>query len=139
MFVRALSLLLLALSSGASAASDAAALLARARLASGCDGGVSWNQDPGGEVARLDAPEAQRQAIKIHEIAPAAAAGLQAGDRVVRIGKEPTGARTRSQWRDLLSTEAAGTAIEVGYARDGKPQTTTLVLKDLIPLKGKNG
>jgi len=112
MFVRALSLLLLALSSVAGAAPDAAALLARAKAASGgdnwntatslsgqgemkaaglsgpvetredlatgrsvarynlglfkgangYDGSVSWNQDPGGEVARLDAPEAQRQA-----------------------------------------------------------------------------
>ncbi|HSX60966.1 MAG TPA: aspartyl protease family protein [Tahibacter sp.] len=30
--------------------------------ANGYDGSVGWNQDPGGEVARLDAPEAQRQA-----------------------------------------------------------------------------
>lgn len=79
-------------------------------------------------------------AIKVHEVlpgAPAAAAGLEAGDRIVRIGTEPTGARTLSQWRDFLSTEAASTAIEVGYQRDGKPHTATLVLKDLIPSKGK--
>lgn len=30
--------------------------------ANGFDGTVSWNQDPGGEVARLDAADAQRQA-----------------------------------------------------------------------------
>lgn len=112
MVVRALSLLLLFLSSVAAAAPDAAALLARARAisggehwgavtsltghgtmkaaglsgsvdtredvlkgrsaaryslglfkgANGFDGTVSWNQDPGGEVARLDAPAAQREA-----------------------------------------------------------------------------
>jgi membrane-associated protease RseP (regulator of RpoE activity) len=112
MLVRALSLLLLFLSSIAVAAPDTAALLARARKvaggdrwdtvtavsghgtmkaaglsgtvdtredvatgrsvaryslglfkgANGFDGTVSWNQDPGGEVARLDAPAAQREA-----------------------------------------------------------------------------
>lgn len=81
-------------------------------------------------------------AIKLYETvpgAPAAVAGLKAGDRIVRIGKEPVSARTLSQWRDLLSSEAAGTAIELSYERDGRQRTATLVLEDLIPLKGKTG
>lgn len=74
--------------------------------------------------------------LKVFDIAaqsPALAAGLAAGDRILRIGDEPVTARTLSQWRDHLSSEPAGTRIVVTYARGGTTSAATLVLADLIP------
>ena len=77
-------------------------------------------------------------ALKVFDVAahsPALAAGMAAGDRIVRIGDEPVAARSLSQWRERLSAEPAGTRIAIAYERGGKAHSATLVLADLIPVK----
>lgn len=163
MFVRALSLLLLFLSSVVAAAPDAAALLARARAvsggerweavtaltghgtmkaaglsgsvdtredlltgrsvaryslglfkgANGYDGTVSWNQDPGGEVARLDAPEAQRQAVTAAWLSARAFWFPQRGKASYAApqAREHDGRR----FNVVTATPAAGEAVELWF------------------------
>jgi len=57
---------------------------------------------------------------------PAAAAGLQAGDRVVRLGDREV--PTYDAFSRALRTSPVGTPIPVTYVRDGQTRTTTVTL-----------
>lgn len=74
--------------------------------------------------------------LKVYDVlagSPAAQAGLQRDDRILRIGGEPVAARSLSQWRDLLSDAALQTPVPVVYQRDGKTRESAMTLRDLIP------
>lgn len=61
---------------------------------------------------------------KVERDGPAAAAGLQAGDRIVRVGDYDIADRTA--FNLSISTLTRGAPIELAYQRDGKRRTAAL-------------
>ncbi|WP_257389082.1 aspartyl protease family protein [Tahibacter caeni] len=84
--------------------------------ASGYDGKTAWNQDPGGEVARLDAPEAQREARTAAWLSMRAYWFPQRGkaDYGPARAREADGRR----YQVVTATPAGGEAAELWFAED---------------------
>jgi S1-C subfamily serine protease len=74
-------------------------------------------------------------AFKVVDVAADSAglkAGMQLNDRVLAIGDEAVSKRSLADWRERLRTLPAGTPLAVRFMRNGKEQTTTVVLADRI-------
>lgn len=77
-------------------------------------------------------------ALNVADVAAGSAgelAGLRAGDRITTIGGKAVPTHPLPYWRRFLAESAAGTALAVGFTRDGAHQDTRLVLADRIPAK----
>lgn len=75
-------------------------------------------------------------ALKVVDVANASAAqsaGLKDGDRILAIGGEAITAHSLADWRARLRTTPAGTHVALRFVRDGKEQSTDLVLANRIP------
>ncbi len=84
-------------------------------------------QDVAGQLGlRLYRPKLPAVLGKLSPDGAAQAAGLQTGDRVVRIG-----ARTVDSWADLVATvrDAAGQSLEIEVVRDGRALVAQVVPK----------
>ena len=84
--------------------------------ANGYDGKIAWNQDPGGEVARLDAPEALREARTAAWLSARAYWFPQRGkaDYGQSQAREADGRR----YQVVTATPAGGEAAELWFAED---------------------
>jgi len=75
-------------------------------------------------------------ALSIVDVAPdtaASAADMRAGDRVLAIGGELVARRSLSDWRERLASLPVASHVAIRFVRDGKEQTSELVLADRIP------
>jgi membrane-associated protease RseP (regulator of RpoE activity) len=77
----------------------------------------------GVQLASDDGEVAIREVV---EGAPAEAAGLRAGDRIVRLDDRPI--TSRADLREVLSEHEAGETIEIVVERDGEEVTLELTL-----------
>ena len=68
---------------------------------------------------------------------PAAKAGLREGDVVTSMDGAGQAPSNLSEARRQLRILPAGTALKINYLRDGKPGSTTLVLRDLLPTRAR--
>ena len=63
---------------------------------------------------------------------PAEEAGLQAGDQITVIDKQPAAEVFLPELRVTWCTRDPGTPIKISYRRDNSERQTTMVLRDLI-------
>lgn len=73
---------------------------------------------------------------------PAAAAGLRAGDLLLRLGGLPVAARLFEEVPAIYRAVAAlpaGVPVEIGFERDGEPGSAVLLPQPLEPARGREG
>lgn len=84
--------------------------------ANGYDGDISWNQDPGGEVARLDAPGARRRALTAAWLTRRAFWYPQRG--AARYTQAQSREYAGRRYRVVTATPADADAVELWFAQD---------------------
>ena len=66
--------------------------------------------------------------MEVVEDGPAAAAGLQPGDRITAIGDEALG-DSSEQLAEIIDSYRPGDTVDVEFLRDGEPMTATVTLE----------